>query len=350
MITYSGLVMLMVMYMPWGMQTLPSEAARQAVFDEMFLFLEPGAPAGKPTALIPLAGPIDQAQDRWSPGSIDRIQINNPGDANARIALARQQAQHIATMPQYLLFDGATGALLQVKDRSGPAATTRGVPYGLHMGRFADLATRWLYFLVSLTGTAMVGSGLVLWAVKRRAKLADPARPHFGIRLVEWLNIATVAGFPLAMVAFPWGNRLLPLGITARAEWEIHLMFAVWVLALGYAILRPPKRAWIELFAVTAIALALLPVLNMLTSARGLPASLAARDWSMAGFDLTALALAVLAGVIARRIALHRPKSAKRRAPPSTCIRSPCTIRPLRFSISAWPMKQSIAPVPGDFL
>ena len=44
------------------------------------------------------------------------------------------------------------------------------------MGRFADTGLRWLYFLVSLAGVAMVGSGLVLWTVKRRVKLPDPER------------------------------------------------------------------------------------------------------------------------------------------------------------------------------
>lgn len=320
MITYSGLVTLMVLYMPWGMQALPSAEAREAVNNELRLFLQPMEKAGEAAPLVPVGELIAQAEARWGEGGIGHIQINNPGDANARIALGRQQAQRVATTPQYLLFDGATGRLLQVKDRAGPAATTQGVIYGLHMGRFADLATRWLYFLLSLAGTAMVGSGLVLWVVKRRAKLADPARPHFGIRLVERLNIAAIAGFPLAMAAFLWGNRLLPVGLTGRADWEIHLMFIVWGLALGYTLLRPLKRAWIELLCATAIALALLPVLNLLTSARGLPASLAAGDWTMAGFDLGALALAALAAEIARRIARHRPRvaagrTARRRLP-----------------------------------
>ena len=42
--------------------------------------------------------------------------------------------------------------------------------------------------------------------------------------------------------------------------------------------------------------------------------------------------------------------AARRSACPSARVRSACTIRPLRFSIRAWPMKQSMAPVPGDFL
>ena len=35
---------------------------------------------------------------------------------------------------------------------------------------------------------------------------------------------------------------------------------------------------------------------------------------------------------------------------PSARVRSAWTIRPLRFSISVCPIKQSIAPAPGDFL
>ena len=75
----------------------------------------------------------------------------------------------------------------------------------------------------------MVGSGLVLWTVKRRVKLPDPDRPYFGFRLVERLNIATIAGLPLAMTAFLWGNRLLPAdagqgssGDATLAEGTVH--------------------------------------------------------------------------------------------------------------------------------
>ena len=41
--------------------------------------------------------------------------------------------------------------------------------------------------------------------------------------------------------------------------------------------------------------------------------------------------------------------AACRSAWPSARVNSAWTIRPLRFSIRVWPMKQSMAPVPGDF-
>lgn len=310
MITWSGLVTLMVMYMPFGLQALPSAAERQAVTSEMRFFLPAGQPAGVPAPLPALAPLIQQAEQRWGPGGAGIVQINHPGDAAVRVAIARRQSQRIATTPQYLLFDGVTGELLRAKENSGPAAVTQGVLYGLHLGRFADTATRWLYFLVSLAGTAMVGTGLVLWTVKRRARLPDPRKPHFGFRLVERLNIAAIAGLSVAMTAFFWFNRLLPVSMAQRAEWEIHGFFLAWAAALAWALLRPARRAWIELLWLGCFLMALLPVLNMLVAGRGLAGSLAAGDWLFAGVDLALWTFAALHACLALRVARHRPAPA----------------------------------------
>src|SRR5256885_14308246 len=56
----------------------------------------------------------------------------------------------VSISPQFMMFDGVSGQLLQAQDSVGAAAETRGVLYALHMGRFGDLPTRWLYFIVSL--------------------------------------------------------------------------------------------------------------------------------------------------------------------------------------------------------
>jgi hypothetical protein len=66
----------------------------------------------------------------------------------------------------------------------------------------------------------MVVTGLVLGTVKRRARQAVPEKEALGSRLIERLNVATIAGLPVVMAAFLWGNRLLPLGIAERNDWE----------------------------------------------------------------------------------------------------------------------------------
>lgn len=316
MITWSGLVMLAVLYMPWGLAKLPDKRQQAEVVSEMRLFLPPQKAAGHAAPLTDISPLVRQAEQRWGTGAVGSVQVQNPGDENARVAVVRAQSSRVSTTPNYLLFDGGGGQLLQIKEHSGVAADTQGVLYGLHLGRFADATLRWLYFVVSLAGTAMVGTGLVLWTVKRRTQLPDPQRPYFGFRLVERLNIATVAGLSVAMAAYLWANRLLPASMDGRAAWEVHVFFLAWAAMFVHATLRTPKRAWIEQFVLGALLLALLPALTATTTAHPLWRTLAAGDWAFAGTDLTLLALAVLQAVLAWRIWKHAPK-AKRARPPA---------------------------------
>jgi len=316
MITYTGLVTMMAMYMPWGERAaFKSPAERQQITAELSAFIQPGKPSGQNAPLASIEDMVRQAQERWGRDNVGRVNAVNPGDAAARVAVSRGDPGRVSMSPQYMEFDGVTGKLLTVRENVGAAAETRGVLYALHLGRFSDTATRWLYFLVSFMGTAMVGTGLVMWTVKRRQKLPDPARPYFGFGLVERLNIASIAGLSIAMTAFLWGNRLLPRPLEGRADWEIHAFFIVWALTLLHAVVRPARSAWVEQLWAAAALLFLVPVLNALTTQRPLWRSLAEGDWIFAGVDLTCCALAVLHAVLAIRAARQVEARSRRTTP-----------------------------------
>lgn len=309
MITYTGLVTLMALYMPWGQQAaIQTPVERQQLSAELSAFLRPGKANGEAHALASVEDMVRQAQTRWGRDNVGNISAIHPGDTASRVSIARGEFGRVSMSPQYLLFEGSTGKLLEVHEQVGPAAETRGVLYALHLGRFSDTVTRWLYFLVSLAGTAMVGTGLVLWTVKRRQKLPGSERPYFGLWLVERLNIASIAGLSVAMTSFLWANRLLPPDLLTRAAGEIQIFFIAWLAALVHAMLRPAKSAWIEQLWATAALLALLPVLNALTTSRPLWHSLAGGDWVFAGVDLMCWALAVLHAMLAWRTARHAPR------------------------------------------
>ena len=309
MITYTGLVTLMTLYMPWGSQAaFKTPAERQQLTSQFSASIQPAKPSGQKAALAPVDDMVRQAQARWGHDNINRVTVANGGDAIARVSVSRGDAGRASISPQYMLFEGATGRLLETKDHVGPAAETRGVMYALHLGRFGDGVTRWLYFIVSLAGTAMVGTGLVLWTVKRRQKLPDPEKPYFGFRVVERLNIAAIAGLSIAIAGMLWANRLLPATLPERAAWEIHAFFIVWGLMCVHAVLRPAKKAWLEQLWLATAALALLPLLNVFTTDRPLWHSLAEGDWVFAGVDLMLWALAALHATLAIRTARHSPK------------------------------------------
>lgn len=314
MITYTGLVTLMAMYMPWGGQVaIKTPAERQQMQAEISAFAQPGKPAGRKAPLASVTDMVRQAQERWGHDNVGRVNVTHPGDAAARVVVTRGDPGRVSMSPQYMEFDGTTGKLLSVRDHVGAAAETRGVLYALHLGRFSDTVTRWLYFIVSFTGTAMVGTGLVMWTVKRRQKLPDPQHPYFGFRLVERLNIASIAGLSIAMTAFMWGNRLLPTTLAGRSNWEIDLFFIVWAVTLLHALVRPAKAAWVEQLWAASALLFLLPLLNAVTTQRPLWHSLAQGDWIFAGIDLMCWVLAALHAVLAIRTARHQVKAPARR-------------------------------------
>lgn len=310
MITFSGLVLFMVMLMPAGIQAVYDNPRDYT--NEVFKAFKVTPPLNQPAPLVPIAPLVEQAEQQWQ-GRVGRVTVNNPNDAGATITISRHVGDGVSygLMAPFMRFDGVTGALQESEAGRSATALTAGVITGLHLGLFAEPVLRWLYFIVSLAGTAMVATGLVLWIAKRRQK-ARPgdAREAFSLRLVDGLNAGTIAGVVFGVAAVFLANRLLPADMPGRQVWEVRAFFIAWGLSLVYAFLFQ-RRKWQDLLAVAAAALALVPVVNALTTDRHLGVSLPQGDWVMAGFDLTCLASALFFAWMAQKAARARKAPAR---------------------------------------
>lgn len=294
MITYSGLVFFLLTYMPFVVNSVygPGAEGRQAFIQESFSQLPVPPPAGTAATLLPLRDRVVQSQVFWAANAGVRvIDIRNPGDAHAQVILRQTTPPGaLRNGGETLVYDGASGDLLAHQPKiESPASAFRSVLLALHEGHFAGPILRVLYVLSGLLGAAMIGTGLVLWTAKRRSR-KDAA--HASIALVGKLNIATLVGLPVGIAAYFWANRLLPVEMPGRAEWEMHALFLTWLALFVHAAVRPYSVAWKEQLWIAAAAFAALPLLNALTTSRHLFNSLPAGDWVFAGFDLTMLALA----------------------------------------------------------
>lgn len=301
MITYSGLLFLMSTLMPlilaayYGL----SDAGQKRYFDELSGRGALTVPAsGTPMPLTALNPLLQQAQARWGLEQVQYIDVQNPGDAKARVSV-RQKQQGPLRNAESMLFDGVTGELLQSQPaiQSGSKAVQE-VLLGLHEGLFAGPWLRALYFISGLVGALMVATGLVLWTVKRRLRAEKSGNASRGLLLVERLNLGVILGLPIAIAGYFWANRLLPTDLANRANWEVHCLFLVWAALLAHAAWRPIARGWWEQALLACAAFGLLPVLNALTTERHLLTSLSQQDWPRAGFDLTVWVLSALFGAL----------------------------------------------------
>ncbi|RZL03410.1 MAG: PepSY domain-containing protein [Rubrivivax sp.] len=313
MITYSGLITLMTLYMPWGVMT--AYQGDQKVFTaEVFPQTQTPKPTGQPGTLTAVEPLLAQAQARWgeAPG---RVTVLNPMDAGAVIEVRPVDERRIALNGPVMSFKGGTGELMSVSGDEAPAAATRSVVYGLHVARFAEPWLRALFFVSGLAGCAMVGTGLLLWAVKERQKHAKQLRHgipvSFGLRLVDGLNIGAIAGLPIAIASYFWANRLLPLGLAERQEAEITCFFAAWGVAAVLGLISAKRRMWRWQLGAGAALFTLLPLLNAFTTDAHLGVTLPAGRWALAGFDLTALALGLGLAACAWVLQRHGGKAAR---------------------------------------
>ncbi|TBU96575.1 PepSY-associated TM helix domain-containing protein [Stutzerimonas kirkiae] len=305
MITYTGLVFFPMQYLPVAFQQV-YQGQTNRFYDELFdsdkLYQAVTAPTTNLDALVA------HGERLWGEGMVAGISLRHEQGQPLSVDVRRVRGGQVDFYdPQVLRYHAHSGEALEIEEIAKPALKARSVLIALHLGLFADAWLRWLYFLSGLLGCAMIATGLVLWTVKRRNRHLKRGEESsrfdaFGLRLVEVLNVGTIAGLPFAVVMYFWANRLLPLNMAARAEWEVHCLFIAWGWVFLYATLRPLKKAWVESLWMAAAACVLIPPLNLLTSDRHLGVSIPHGDWALAGVDLSMLAFAALFAGLALKL------------------------------------------------
>lgn len=316
MIVYTGLAFFYTSYMPWPLQAVYGPNGYQRYQSELDGWASAArrvdGGAGAVAVTLPDLATLAQQAETLMARPARRVVVEQPGRAAMVVRVFGPaddaRAETIANTLSSVAFDGATGAVLEVKTPRPQDTTTSAdvheVFKALHLARFGGWPMKWLYFASGLLGTAMMATGTILFCVKRRKKSAQEfGRATAGVyRVVEALNVAAMAGIALACIGYFYANRLLPVEWADRSLWEIRAFLWLWLLTLLHALARPPLRAWVEQLAAGAALCLALPLLNYLTTGQHLLAYAWAGDWQRAGVELVALAFGVTLAVMARRV------------------------------------------------
>lgn len=262
MVTFTGLIMLIMLYMPWGVKIVYDNNLAP-FFNEVFLTTTEPNPTTNNSNLIDLVHLLETAKLEWGDLSIGRVNVFQPNTANAIIELTPSDITHISSHSKKLIFNGSNGAIIKSIEIDRTFSTARGVMYSLHQAHFASPLLRSLYFISGLIGTIMIATGLVLWSIKQKNKLSKNQHPPFFLKYVDILNIGTILGLPFSIAIYLWSNKLIPLSMPGRANLEVMIFFICWAITYLYPCIRNVKFAWKDLMLTNSLIYLMLPILYL---------------------------------------------------------------------------------------
>ncbi len=317
MITYSGLILLMFSTMlpvPASSFGFNPEKLRQ-VYDTVFSDVDHPSRSGISAQFLPLVELYEIDRSNNDRASVGYMAVENWGDETAVVEVGK--LAHTGLEPfETSYYQAVSGESFEVEPQLRDSFLSLSFYHAmekLHEGLFAGPWLRWLYFLSGLMGAGMVATGSICWAVKRRHAHEKSGLDSVGVRWVENLNVGVIVGLPIAIAAYFLVNRLLPETLASRVDWEMHSLFLVWFLALLHPFVRRSRcslpQLWAEQFKLAALAYALIPIVNLLTTEVHLGESLKYQDWTLAGFDLFALATAICCVYSAHKIGAREKAS-----------------------------------------
>ncbi|MCK7458758.1 PepSY-associated TM helix domain-containing protein [Idiomarina aminovorans] len=291
MITYTGLVTLMMMYMSSAVSLSYGDRGE---FSNAIQSQPPALQAsGESAALTDLQDLYFKAREAINGNPIRLARISNPGDENATIRFLEAPTQSLMSDYTTLTYSAVSGEQLHAQPVENSAELTRRTMIGLHAGRFADTQLRWLYFFSGILGTLMIASGLVLWFEKRKKKLQAAGGLSFGHYLVSGLNAGFIMGLPLAVAVYFLSNRLLSVSADNRAELEIGCFFFAWLFMIVYPLLRGAKHTWRDGALINGVAYLSLPFVSFATVSSHLASYQYPRDWPLFGMDISFWVMAI---------------------------------------------------------
>lgn len=298
MITYTGLITLMLIYIPWTVSTAYPED-NQAFLKELNPARQTEKASGIYAEQVRLSQLLPQVQAEWGNAPIKQVIVSYPQDKNSQVTFYQNTGKDVTDEATLLVFNGVTGELKYASPHevSGTVATYDTM-MSLHTARFAAPLLRILFFFCGLLGCAMVATGTLMWAIRLRQKqqkaIDKGEKPSRGLRLVEGLNFMFILGLPLGAAAFFYANRILPADFATRSAWEVHSFF----IALGamgvWAFFGRSRRDWQITLVLIGTLYCALPILNALTSPSHFIDNIQSQQWALVGFDV----LAVLIGVV----------------------------------------------------
>ncbi|KGJ97404.1 PepSY-associated TM helix domain-containing protein [Colwellia psychrerythraea] len=217
---------------------------------------------------VPVQG-IDKlyltAKESLGEVAITRISIDHFGDESASVTFRGDDKSQFSTRKE-VTYHIASGRELYLTKNNYDNDIRGGLAViaSLHFGDFAGYSLRILFFVLGIGTCYIILTGNLMW-LQKRVSLRSEKQNKFGIQLVKAMTTGGFIGTIFATAVGFICARLLPVDLLDRSDLIGQIFFACLVASLVLSLAIKAQQQFAKIFLkVTAIALALIPVLDWL--------------------------------------------------------------------------------------
>lgn len=192
----------------------------------------------------PMSGSFDMDafvakwQEEWKDAQISRIYIRNYMDESMQVSLeAKPDPKANFAGSGYLTVNIADGKVLEQKspnDGGNYIDKVKSLVYHLHFGDFGGKPLRIVFFLLGLTGCAVIISGIMIWLVARDKAATEIRKRRFNFWATNFFLAACLSMLPVTAFAFVMVKMLdhVDQAVIYKTYFYSWLAVAVYFMAL----------------------------------------------------------------------------------------------------------------------
>ena len=255
---------------------------------------------------VPVQG-IDKlyltAKESLGEVAITRISIDHFGDESASVTFRGDDKSQFSTRKEVTYHIVSGRELYLTKNnydndiRGGLAVIA-----SLHFGDFAGYSLRILFFVLGIGTCYIILTGNLMW-LQKRANLRSEKQNKFGLRLVKAMTTGGFIGTIFATAVGFLCARLLPIELVDRSDLIGQIFFACLAASLIASLLIKAQQQFAAIFLkITALALALIPVLDWLMLSQGIVVMFKAGHFDVVIVEVMLLSLALCCWLVSSRL------------------------------------------------
>lgn len=236
---------------------------------------------------------------------ISRMSIDHFGDESASVTFRGDDKSQFSTRKE-VTYHIASGRELYLTKNNYDNDIRGGLAViaSLHFGDFAGYSLRILFFILGIGTCYIILTGNLMW-LQKRANLRSEKQNKFGIQLVKAM---TTGGFIGAVFATAIGficARALPIELVGRSDLISQIFFLCLAASILTSLAIKAQQQFSAVFLkITAISLALIPVLDWLMLPQNIVVMLKAGHFDVLIVEVMLLSLALCCWLISSKLVI----------------------------------------------